>query len=83
MEFALDMGWKLVSGVKEDPLRPGVLMATVEDRYKFVWQLCQPVGGLGIWKDGFLSDERIKATFIFEDLRMANLSYSSNAACHM
>ncbi|XP_008244988.1 PREDICTED: uncharacterized protein LOC103343089 [Prunus mume] len=73
-DFALDMGCKLVSGVKEDPLRPGVLMATVEDRYKFVWQLCQPLGGLGIWKEGFLSEERFKVSYIFEDLRTMHLS---------
>ncbi|KAI5329767.1 hypothetical protein L3X38_029164 [Prunus dulcis] len=60
-------GCRLVSDIKEDPLRPGVLMATVEDR------LCN-AGGLGIWKDGFLSGLRFKVSYIFEDLRTMHLS---------
>ncbi|CAB4280735.1 unnamed protein product [Prunus armeniaca] len=46
--FAERNGCNVLRDVGEDPLCPGVLVATVTDPFKFVWQLSNFVGGLGI-----------------------------------
>ncbi|KAH0975472.1 hypothetical protein GBA52_017371 [Prunus armeniaca] len=46
--FAERNGCNVLRDVGEDPLCPGVLVATVTDPFKFVWQLSNSVGGLGI-----------------------------------
>ncbi|XP_020420364.1 uncharacterized protein LOC109949356 [Prunus persica] len=53
-DFAKTNGCNVLRDVGEDPLRPGVLVATVTDPFKFVWQLSNSAGGLGPYEDGFL-----------------------------
>ncbi|PQP99546.1 uncharacterized protein Pyn_14537 [Prunus yedoensis var. nudiflora] len=57
----------MLRDVGENPLRPGVMVATVTDPFKFVWQLSNSAG---INKDGFLCFEDIEIVVIGGDAEM-------------